>query len=918
MSWIKLYIFYFLFSTIKHCSTRNQLNEQFVEITKSDIWSKLLRRSVYVGGNENISLSTAYLTRYFQENDENVIKMSEIFYITLKCHCADSIKYLHKTILVNESQESTPDYDPNGKRKHRKSKPVLSDTEKINVFLEELNNNLVLTVTILFELSDRFTNFKTQEPFFLKILLSINLFINQLKEHKSDDDCQPNKKMKSVMVDTADSHTYCDQNVFTSKKHPMGSVVTQRMILQIMNVIERFTIENCVETQNAKPSRLFAIHMDHLNELLRDIRHLSDTNVNIAREMYDVNRVMLNVCFDNDPGMYSTGGLIKLCNNYLAEASVDDMDRTPVFLKTMFVECRQAEETDRDVLYEFLESVFKVIEKIVYQTFKMAVDNDELRGRVDGDSTKSKLLTAHCPVELGSAFDVLTRLATGPETGAANKIIDDKLASLSDVNLPGLDGTNAAVSMEEIVECIVSVDFKQFWWVFNALRRANEKQSDYVYGVSFKTISDPMDQSDEHVGELQRQIGRKCASLKTIYLLSTYCFRLKLAVDEYRVSNTSHGKESTIEVLSKILSNNVQLSNHYSQVITTLSANYYLFYKDDFLNILLFVISNLENAYYTQFDCDDCVTERLHKNYFFHKTEKFKQLGDYIINVLDNYQIHNCKSINSNQSLLNEFQSNPIYQQNLTKGILLIEIPIVVPEKIKVYSYYFLPQIISNEPSTSPDEYNELFSTVRIPLTLYNINFLNHTVITSSHSLMHTLRSSIYFNCFGNVNNLYRHIISRPYQMINLHNYVEFQKIVFKWIFASFYFAWVIVFDSFILQNETVDYSNFDAILTDMTFYLRYFISIEFPEFCKTYLNTIKNVFNYYTLYHNTVSLITYNVLKTVIAVELDRLEVFYVERTYQGMKTEIIKNPSETLNVLTYGINECIHMLKENLIFVN
>lgn len=103
-----------------------------------------------------------------------------------------------------------------------------------------------------------------------------------------------------------------------------------------------------------------------------------------------------------------------------------------------------------------------------------------------------------------------------------------------------------------------------------------------------------------------------------------------------------------------------------------------------------------------------------------------------------------------------------------------------------------------------------------------------------------------------------------------------------------------------------------------MTHFFEYFISIKFPEFCKIYLETISNVFNYYTLHHDNISLITYNGLKIVIISELNRLEAFYVDQTFTNIKTEVLKNPYAILTALTYEIDKCIYMLNENLIFVN
>lgn len=168
MFWIKMYTLPFLFYTIMHGSTQNQLFKRFIEISKADIWSKLSKRSVFVGGNKKINLSETILSRHYQFNNINVIRSSELLYVALKCHCADSIKYLYETSLIYEFQKNASDRDQNKNRNNQKPISVLSDIEKINLFLEEFNSNLILTITILFKMNDSLANLKTQEPFFFK------------------------------------------------------------------------------------------------------------------------------------------------------------------------------------------------------------------------------------------------------------------------------------------------------------------------------------------------------------------------------------------------------------------------------------------------------------------------------------------------------------------------------------------------------------------------------------------------------------------------------------------------------------------------------------------------------------------------------------------------------------------------------
>lgn len=220
--------------------------------------------------------------------------------------------------------------------------------------------------------------------------------------------------------------------------------------------------------------------------------------------------------------------------------------------------------------------------------------------------------------------------------------------------------------------------------------------------------------------------------------------------------------------------------------------------------------------------------------------------------------------------IFKEFQSNPFIQNDVFDGTLFIQIPIIIPEKVKTNLYYSLPLSTSDERSTSVTKKTQAAPTLRrIPQKFYNLNFLYAPNIPLNKDAMQIFWSSIKLNCFGVVKNLYDHKIGFPNYTLNLHNLVEFEKTVFKWIISSFYCAWIIIFDGHI--NSFHDHMIVEADLMNklahMTYYLKYFISMEFPEFCKVYLNTIKIIDNDYNFENNNISLTSYPAIKKAIII---------------------------------------------------
>lgn len=901
MFWTKIGILllYILCLKITHSSgiARNRDIVRLARIYNAKIWSKLLNRSALVGELENNELKNIF-TPDFKINEHNLDRTADALYLSFKCHCADSIRYLHRTGYASLEKPSV--YNRNIIVYDTIVTPTLYFEEVTHSFLNTLNRNLKLTITILFEMSDSVRSLKINEPYFLKVLISTHMYINKLIQHKFHG-FDKNRKIK-LLVDG-----------IGEDKHLTEPRTIQRMILQVVNLVERFTIENCTTNEVYDRDGLFVDHENDLMDLLRRTR-ASHSDPKSSRATYDLDRVLLTACFGTGGDSRAASGVLReLCEGQLSDATAHDEHRTPVSLRRMFVETRSAYGVR--ALHGYLGSVYKTLKKIVYLKFKDSVGRKKSEDLSLDAETMRQLSAASCPVELIADLKLLTTLAHSSRTDVVGELTDAKLASLSDVRLPSTDGA----SLKRLVECIVGAEFEQFWWVFNLLQYESEKQSNHVYGVSLEPISNAVLHPGQYARDVLYPLDYKCNALETIY---HNIFRSEVMINYYRDTPIFQNFHSTREIFLKIRENNLFFSNHLSHVIKTFSSVDYLSYKDDFLKILMAMISNLENAHYTEIDCKTCKNEEQLKNFFTNNTAELFKVGDYVINLLDHYQIRKCRVIKTRAAIYSEFLSNSVLNVDFYDSIFYLPIPIGVSKNSAENDddRYVLSRSTSKE---------ELANTtgkdikIHVPLKFHTLDCLNGAEIPSRNHVLHDFRPLIYFNCHGNVRNVYEHQIRLGKNVLSMRYFVEFEKIVFKWILSSFYIAWINVFEDYTsaLNSKRIDQHGYDLALEKMHFYLGEIIFIEFPEFCNVYLNAIKIVYTYYDVVSDADSAVAYNTLVVVMEDALDRLEVFYVQQTSTNV-TDMIKHhdddPCTVLHALTDEIKDRIATLKENLIFVD
>lgn len=876
MFWVKIGVLYFLCFEIMHFTriAPDRDIERLTRIYSSTIWSKLLDRSVSIGGLENNELKNIFTPDYRIEGN-NVDRTAEVMYFGLKCHCADSIKHLHKTMYAPSSEETVSDYRRNITVYDEISLPFFVTDYVTESFFKTLNENLALTITLLFEMSDSIESLRNKEWFLLKALISMHLYVDRLKRYKFHG---KNRKATLFTATAAGSDTMWDDQIgiVNAEKHLTDPKLIRRMILQMMNLIERFTVENCVANEtDGQNDHEFDDHVGDLTNLLRNTRG-SYGRIEGSLLGFDADRASLRFCFDGRAEIDHRGKRL-LCECLSDAFLIDERQRTTWF-RDMFNESERA--CDVRTLRAHLGSVYRALKKIIFLKVKDVIEEyaNSKGDDLDPDAVR-KLLTVNCPVGLVRDLEILLHLAPSHQVLIASKMTYVKLESLSDVRLPirTRNEITRTMSLQEIIDCVVGDDFKQFWWVLDLLERDSEKQSDYVHGPYLEFISDVVVHSDKHVDELLRQFDYKCTSLRPIY---HNMFRLKIMIDRYRGSVSYQNLDSAAEdIFFKIREHNSSLSDHLSKVVKTLSSINYLSYKDDFLKILMVMIGNLENAYYTEFHCEDCENEVHRMNFYLSKTHKLSQFGDYVINLLDNYQIRNCKIINNRGFVDSEFGISELLNHNVVNSIFLLSIPIAVSEIVDVNeSYEISSQLTLNQQFKDLTEED---IKIYIPIHFYNVDFLNSLDLSLNDEVLKIFSSSIHFNCHGHVKNVFTHHIGLPNYTLSLNYFVEFEKVLLKFILSSFYLAFISIYDGY-LNALGDDQDLLTSKLEIMTFYLEEFISIEYPGFCNVYVNSIKIICDYYRSDNSLNTLVAYSVIVVVMAIELDKLEVLMYNKHWQ------------------------------------
>lgn len=214
--------------------------QKFIEkIIGAEIWSSLHYKSVYINEVEKISINP-FLSNVEKITDKNMNRILLAFVITLKCQCARNITKILASILIPHCRLPTLDFEcirsNKGSAKYEVDETVMS-------LLETLNEMVVLTIDTVFKINEIIPILKSNEPSFLKNLLSMHLYCSNL--------LRLNKSMKANKGKNMSTENNTSPELGDGKEHnnddPLITNLDQvlNMILQIDNLLNGFEIRNC-------------------------------------------------------------------------------------------------------------------------------------------------------------------------------------------------------------------------------------------------------------------------------------------------------------------------------------------------------------------------------------------------------------------------------------------------------------------------------------------------------------------------------------------------------------------------------------------------------------------------------------------------------------------------------------------------
>lgn len=663
--------------------------------------------SVLVNGNKIVLKQ--FFTDKLKLDDVNNNETSTIMYTAMKCHCADSISHLLE--IINQ----------------------LSDRDFTSAmkYLQNIIGSVQLVITTLFEFSDVAPNNKFSEPYFLKTLLSLYLYINHLTSYnKIQSDINEEVKLK-------------------------------RTVQQIINLNERFMIENCYPENGLQklalnPPNTITDVWNNLNEFLNSFK-FSETG-----ETYSI--------FSLD------FVLLKNCTNlsFLLKTKVQIDDKWDSIINFS----KQIENTyDINTVYKFLKSIYKVILKTIYKITIKTFNYNKIFPLSLCQDTLNKLQMMNCPIELINHFQLLINLCEKglfyDDKSILKNIVDNVITPrfklLDNVELHNSNKQRfflSKLSMQNVLQSILSDRFQQFWWVFNLLQNDFESKSSYQYGVSLIP----------NTTLLTVENNVKCNQLTKMYSNFFYLENLKnecLLKEDTRVqiSNAS-------ECFSSIEDKHLQFSNNLLQILDTWSENKLLSGDDDLLKIIMVTIIHLRNKNNTNLKNTNDKIENW-TNAITRKIEKLKRIGDVVMNLLDNYQIRHCSVTKTRSVITDEFNKTPLDPD----------------ANIAILDFSMSVDCSSNKSIAPLNDYSEHFvidSERKIPKNFYDLSLL--TGVKNDAALSEYFLKNgekVYFNWYGNVKRMSEILNIDVFEnMLGLHQLAYYQRLLFNFITAIFYNIW--------------------------------------------------------------------------------------------------------------------------------
>jgi hypothetical protein len=291
---------------------------------------------------------------------------------------------------------------------------------------------------------------------------------------------------------------------------------------------------------------------------------------------------------------------------------------------------------------------------------------------------------------------------------------------------------------------------------------------------------------------------------------------------DFESTNPNLTKDDNI--FSKMHKYNLVLMNHLTEFIEAWSQTNNLNFSDDLLKILMNTFIRLKNINFYIDLFNRRIDKTIQTNILKNNIDNLGRIGVYVMHLLDNYQICNCKTTYNLNSNYEYFEVNPILNYDINNRLILFNIPIVTSSIEQDPDYNMVSENIE-----------ESRSIQYLPKKWYRLLFFIEKNQFFSCSIMKLFADNIRFNWNGIVSNI-RDQMNLPKTTLSLNYLVEYVSNYFKWIISSMYFALIHFFDNALtIENGVIN----KFYLAD---HLLSFTSLEFPENYKPYIDILKQI----------------------------------------------------------------------------
>lgn len=758
-------------------------------------------RSVFINGHR-IDIKSELHNNEVEGKTENEDWKSNVTFYALKCEFAGSINSIFETL-----QKLIKNCDHNQDEHSTVVKMCLTEDEII-ANLEMINNHVSDSINTLLLFKKTNENIQYGEPFFIKTLIMINFYILKISFIKNNSEYFGNKGR--IRLNQANSLFDLEHpdNLPKPKEISDIELIESKniafVILQAMNLTERSTIENCyteeperdvvnetVDKQNINEKNTLSVLLNKFGELLSSIGFKAKSK--IKNYQYGLKNLLLEGCFGDTVEDERLPGCNEMRDNVKIRQTVLDENgdnKKWVTLRNILKTSRHF--YDIKFFYAYIKLIFDVIMKLVYQK-----SNSFLKKKNKTSTTEhlKHYNAKEYPTVLTNHLTFLDHVKMSHESGyilsiavdnISKKFIAPELDSLSDIVISE-DNVQKTTSLEEFLSNIFDLRFAQFWLVFNLMECELGKTSGQVYGT-FLTWSPNKSIRDN----ASQRIISKCDSLKSIYW---NFFFIEKKTNECLSLENKENMDVHKECFTMVYEYRKQFSNHLLGITDAWSDNEVLKNDGDLRKILIAAIVHLRNVRYTELrDTDELASLG---NVVVQMAEVLKRTGRNVMNLLDNYQIHNCSNIKLRVPLYNEFENSP-------------------------YSDNVVPIIFHGTNSSNVDVGNKFVDKDYLQV------LTNDGIESEKH--LTVFGQSISFGWYGEVKSFSDILkIDVLYFTVGLHRLIDYQHLLIKWLMSAFFTAWLIIYDFSALNRQNIKAKTSAVICSQFMGYLSDFIDNGVP-----------------------------------------------------------------------------------------